>query len=158
TTSSDVVSRTCSPAAGGGASWAPGRSCRAWQTARSPSATTLETTTGRGRARPLRCRLLHNDLAVLPGGGEADIVEVTGLREGNGLRLSLDEHPRIELAAVHRRGRMRQVADVGERHGRARLDANACRREAVLDVVRAGSDRVSAGDDRPRRPGHGRGR
>src|SRR2546426_9635584 len=152
TTSSDVVSRTCSPSVAGGAIWAAGRSRQAKQTARSPSATTPAMRDGRRRARPARS-LLHNDLAVLPGGWQTDIEVVTRLIEGDGLRAAFDQHPGVPLAPFHRRRRVWQIADVGEGHGGARLDPNARRPEAVLHVVGAHPDRVGVRDDRSRGPG-----
>src|SRR3989454_9637980 len=154
TTSSDVVSRTCSPSVAGGAIWAAGRSRQAKQTARSPSATTPAMRDGRRRARPARS-LLHNDLAVLPGGWQTDIEVVTRLIEGDGLRAAFDQHPGVPLAPFHRRRRVWQIADVGEGHGGARLDPNARRPEAVLHVVGAHPDRVGVRDDRSRGPGDG---
>src|SRR5207249_4554465 len=113
-------------------------------TAKSPSATTQEMRDGRRRARPSLGAprpagpqprdglqgahpfrwLFHNDLAVLPGVGQTDVVVVARLREGDGLRLAFDQHARVELAPIHRGRRVWEIADVGEGYGRARLDAD----------------------------------
>src|SRR5262245_21772570 len=155
TTSSGVVSRTWSASVAGGVSWAAAWSSRTGQTTRSPSATTpAMMRDGRVPARPSR-ELLHNDLAVLPGMGQTDVVEVAGLREGDGLRLALEQDSRVPLASLHRRRRVRQIADVGEGHGGPGLDADARGREAVFHVVGACSDRVGSDDDRSGRPGNG---
>src|SRR5262245_30994844 len=154
TTRSDVVSRTWKESVAGGASWAAVRSYSAAPTPRSPSVMRQEMRDGRTRARPSRT-LLHNDLAVLPGMRETDVVEVAGLRERDCLRLALEQDTSVPLAAVHRRRRVRQIADVGEGHGAAGLDSDTRRREAVLHVVRARLDRIAPRDDRPGRPGDG---
>src|SRR2546426_7913092 len=156
TTSSDVVSRTCSPSVAGGASGAAGRSRWAKQTARSPSVTTPEMRDGRRRARPSRS-LLHNDLAVLPGVWQTDIEVVTRLVEGDGLRAAFDQYPGVPLAPFHRRRGVWQITDVGEGHRGACLDPNARRPEAVLHVVGAHADSVGVRDDRSGGPGDGLG-
>src|SRR5262249_6145672 len=153
TISSGVVSRTWSASVAGGVSWAAAWSSRTGQTTRSPSAATpAMMRDGRAPARPSR-ELLHNDLAVLPGMGQTDVVEVAGLGEGDRLRLALDQDTRVPLAALHRRRRVRQIADVSEGHGGPGLDPDARGGEAVLHVVRARPDRVGARDNRSGRPG-----
>src|SRR5712691_5671846 len=159
TASSEVVISTCSVPVGGGASSAAAAPSRWAKHAATTSASVPRPATiDRRRLVPLSPgRLLHNDLPVLPRMRQADVVVVARLRKCDGRRAALHQHAGVPLASLHRRRRVREIADVGEGHRGPRLDANASRREAVFDVARPDLDRVDARDDRSGGPGDGLG-
>src|SRR6267378_1985528 len=83
----------------------------------------------------------------------ADVVEAAGLREGEGLRLTLLQYAGVPAALLECRRRVRGITDIGEGHRGPCLDPGAARPIGVLDVVVADLDRVDPGRYRPGRPG-----
>src|SRR5262249_43283419 len=60
----------------------------------------------------------------------------------------------IPFALLEARWGVRDITDIGERHGGPRLDPGAGRPISILDVVVAYLDRVGPVRDRPRRAGY----
>src|SRR5262249_48804123 len=91
---------------------------------------------------------LHDDLPVHPGMRRTNVVVDPRLHEGDGLRLAFGQSAGAPFALLERRGIVRQIADIGERHRGPGLDPRACRPVSVFHVVVADLDRVGPGSNR----------
>src|SRR6516162_10376891 len=69
-----------------------------------------------------RSELLDDDLAVHPRMRRADVIIVTRLSEGNGLRLALLQYAGVPIALPVGGCGVRDVADIGEGYGGPRFD------------------------------------
>src|SRR5271157_1381052 len=103
--------------------------------------------------------LLDNDLPVHPRVRRADVEVRAGLFEGDRLRFALVQNagiPVADLAFIERRGRVRNVADIGEGQRRARLDPSTGRPIGIFDIVVADLDVVHPLGDRAAGSSNGR--
>src|SRR6516165_2229840 len=85
---------------------------------------------------------LHDDLPVHPGMRRTNVVVDPRLHKGDGLRLAFGQSAGAPFALFERRGIVRQIADIGERHRGPGLDPRACRPVSIFHVVVADLDRV----------------
>src|SRR6266478_3638482 len=97
---------------------------------------------------------LHDDLPVHPGMRRTNVVVDPRLHEGDGLRLAFGQSAGAPFALFERRGIVRQIADIGERHRGPGLDPRACRPVSVFHVIVADLDRVGPGSNRSDGPGN----
>src|SRR5262245_32316922 len=87
----------------------------------------------------------------------ADVEVITGLREGERLRLALLQYagiPFADLRPLERGSGMRGITDIGEGQRRAGLDLGASREKDIFHIVGADLDLVDVISERAGRSGN----
>jgi len=110
-----------------------------------------------GRLPSTLVSLLDDDLPVHPGMRCADVEVITGLREGERLRLALLQYARIpfaDLPPLEGGSGMRGITDIGEGQRRAGFDLGTTREKDILHIVGADLDLVDVISERAGRSGN----